>query len=115
MPAEMLLFHPVEIVVSVVNVEMVSVKIARDKGRLVRLLKAEFIRAGEYDVTDADVLGAAVGFAFERKVEFASGSERGSISAVMPFAGSWNLSGSDASLLKAELRKWRDSKRRFAW
>lgn len=94
--------------------ENVSVKIPREKSKFVRLLKAEAIRAGNYGATDAEVIGEALEFAFERKGEFAAPPRKGSVDAVLAFAGSWKMSDAEAELLKKNVREWRWSRRTFA-
>lgn len=95
--------------------EFVSVKVAKNKSRFVKLLKAEKIRAGEYNATDAEVIGEALEFSYEHSSEFVGQKRKGNVDEVLKFAGSWKMSDEEAEKFKGEIRKWRKEKREFAW
>jgi len=94
--------------------DFVSVKIPKEKGKFVRLLKAEEIKSGVYDATDAMVIGEAVEFAFNRKREFIDRNRKGNVGEVLKLAGSWNLSDAEAKKRIREIREWRTMKRTTA-
>ena len=60
--------------------EFVSVKVPKDKWKFVKLLKAEKIRAGEYDITDSKVIGEALQFAYEHASEFIASKSKKNVS-----------------------------------
>lgn len=95
--------------------DLVSVKIPREKSKYVRLLKAELMRNGELAATDAEVLGEALEFSYEREKEFVDRNRKNGAETLVKYAGSWKMTDKEESRLLGEMREWRKMDRKLAW
>lgn len=94
--------------------EYVSVKMPKDKSRLVKLLKAEAVREGGYDATEAEIIGRSVEYSYQHRDAFIRGRSKGDAKEILRHAGKWRMSDDEAERRIEEMRKWRKSTRPFA-